>query len=68
MKSQNIMKLIVDFDFNVTGDNCMNGNFYVVDFISLAQFARLKFFKALTAESTGISISQDPLFLCLLFF
>ena len=46
----------------------MNRNFYVVDFFSLAQFKRLNFFKALTPESTSITISPDPLFLCLLFF
>ena len=46
----------------------MNRNFYVVDFYSLAQYIRLTIFKALTPESTSISNSQDPLFLCLLFF
>ena len=45
----------------------MNSSFYVVDFYSLAQFTRLNFFKALTPESTSISISTDALFLCLLF-
>ena len=57
----------LDFEFNVTVDSCMNSNLYVVDFYSLAQFARLNFFKALIPESTN-SISPDPLFLCLLFF
>ena len=46
----------------------MNTNFYVVDFHSLAQFTRLNFFKALTPESTIISILLAPLFLCLFFF
>ena len=46
----------------------MNSNFYVVDFYSLAQFRRLNFVKALPPESTSISISVDPLFLCLLLF
>ena len=58
----------LDFEFNVTVDSCMNSNFYVVDFYSLAYFARLNFFKVLTPEGTNISISPDPLFLCLLFF
>ena len=48
--------------------SCINSNFYVVDFYSLAQSTRLNFFKALTSEFTSISISPDPLFLCLLFF
>ena len=47
----------------------MNSNFYVVDFYSLKrQFTRLNFFKALTPESTSISISLEPLFLSLPFF
>ena len=57
-----------DFEFNVTVDSCMNSNFYVVNFYSLAQFTKLKFFKALTPESTSIIISPNPLFICLLFF
>ena len=58
----------LDFEFNVTIDSFMNTNFYVVDFHSLAQFTRLNFFKALTPESTIISILLAPLFLCLFFF
>ena len=58
-----------DFEFNVTVDSCMNSNFYVVDFYSLAQFTKLKFFKALTPESTSITISPNPtLFLFACFF
>ena len=56
-----------DFEFNVTVDSCMNSNFYVVGFYSLAQFTRLNFFKALTPESTSISISLDPLSLLVFF-
>ena len=63
-----ILKCSADFEFNLTVDSYMNSNFYVVDFFSLAQFTRLNFFKALTPESTSISISPDPLFLYLLFF
>ena len=58
----------LDFEFNLTVDSCMISNFYVVDFFSLAQFTRLNFFKALTPESTSISISPDPFFLYVLFF
>ena len=57
----------LDFEFNVTVDSCMNSNFHVVDFYSLAQFTRLNFFKTLTPESTSISISLNPLLLSLLF-
>ena len=57
-----------DFEFNLTIDSCMNSNFYVVDFYSLAQFTRFNFFKALTPNSTSISISLDPILLCLFFF
>ena len=46
----------------------MNSNLYVVDFYSLVQFTKLNFFKASSPESTSISISPDPLCLCLLFF
>ena len=56
----------LDFEFNVTVDSCMNSNFHVVDFYSLAQFTRLNFFKTLTPESTSISISLNPLFLSFL--
>ena len=62
-----ILKCSVDLDFDyVTVDSCMNSNFYVIDFYSLAQFTRLNFVKVLTPESTSISISLDPLFLWLL--
>ena len=57
----------LDFEFNVTVHSCMNSSFYVVDFYSF-QFTRVNFFKALTPESTSISISLDRLFLCLFFF
>ena len=49
-----------DFAFNFTVDSCMNSNFCVFDFYSLAQFTRLNFVKALTPESTSINISLDP--------
>ena len=65
-----ILKCSVELDFqiNITTDSFMNSNFYVVDIYSLVQFARLNIFKALTPESTSVSISLDRLLFCLLFF
>ena len=54
---------MLDFEFNVTVDSCVNNNFYVVGFHSLAQFTKLSIFMALIPESTSISISSDPLVL-----
>ena len=53
-----ILKCSVDleYEFNVTNDSCMNSNFYIVDFYSLAKFTRLNFVKALTPDNTSISI------------
>ena len=45
----------------------MDRNVYVLDFYKLLQFKTLNIFKALTSETTSISIWLDPLFLCLLF-
>ena len=51
----------------LTVDSCMDRNVYVLEFYKLLQFKTLNIFKALTSETTSISISLDPLFLCLLF-